>query len=198
MRSVFPWEQLNRVVLRCGEVHEEHSFGANAVEQLHQLVPYDQARVYFFNDSARVYDQVLIGVDRQTVEDYFSYYAKLENGYYDVAQRVRLHHTQPLPVLDWARTKKPDQFQREHLRPQGIRFSTGLLLSDLYGSPRVLFCLDRTGSATSSQLEMEVLSCLSAHLNNLYRNFYAVANRSPSTPDTLAQLTPGSGRSAAC
>lgn len=185
-----PWERMNRAILNCGEVHEEHSFGANAVQQLHDIVPYDQARVYFLDDGGRVRDQVLIGVERRVVEEYLDYYAKIENGCYDVAQRIRLHRTQSLPVLDWRSDPKPDQFQREYLRPQGIHYSTGMLLRDLYGSPRVLFCLDRTVNISFSHTEMETLSCFGAHLNNLYRNFYVVLDHANGASDDLKRLTP--------
>lgn len=189
MTTEFPWERLNRVILNCGAVHEEHGFGANAVEQMGQLIPYDQARVYFFNDDTRIYDEVLVGVDQQVVEEYFAYYAQVENGHYDVIRRIKAYHDPLVPVLDW-QGQKPDRFQREHLYPQGIHYSTGLLLRDPYNAPRILFCLDRTGQTTFSHLETELLGCLGAHLNNLYQNFYAVPRGTRGDDGLLERLTP--------
>lgn len=68
--------------------------------------------------------------------------------------------------------RSSDEFYTEYLVPQGIRFSTGFLLHDQLGTPKVIFCMDRTGRVNFSEGEMESLYYLSAHLDNLHRNFY--------------------------
>ena len=52
------------------------------------LVPFDQARVYFVNDSGKIYDQVLVGVDRTWSDVYLEYYSRIEGGRYSIPARL--------------------------------------------------------------------------------------------------------------
>lgn len=173
MASQIPWERMVQVLMQCGSVHDAHSFSVNAIEQIRTLIPFDQGRVYFFNDNAEIYDEFLLGVDKRVTRVYHEYYANVEDGLYNAAKRAWNFHGKYPPVHDWSSLDSSDEFFAEHLRPQGIRFSTGLLLHDLRSTPKVMFCLDRTGSTTYSSDEIEALYYLSTSLDNLYRNFYA-------------------------
>lgn len=172
MPSQVPWEKMNQVLLQCGSTHEAHRFNINALVQLQSVIPFDQGRLYFLNDNLEVYDEFLLGVDKQITKAYHEYYSKIENGQFSATRRLRSHHVKYPTVCNWAEYGG-DEFYTEHVRPQGLRYSTGFCLRDLLGAPKALFCLDRTSRANYSQTELETLYYLNAHLENFYRNFYA-------------------------
>jgi len=173
MASKVQWEKMNQLLLQCGSVHEARSFCVNAIEQTQTLVPFDQGRVYFFNDNAEIYDEFLIGVDKRITKAYHEHYSKVEDGRYSAVKLTWQNHRKYPEVTDWFGQPRRDAFFTEYLRPQGIRYSTGFHLDDLWGTPKVLFCIDRTSNIVFSPSEVDALYYLSTHLDNFYRNFYA-------------------------
>ena len=173
MATLAQWERMNQVLLQCGSVHDARLFSINAINKLQSLVPFDQGRAYFINDNAEIYDEFLIGVNKRVTKAYHEYYSKLDNGQYSASRRVKNHHDKFIMVHDWSEYSGRDEFLTEHLRPQGIRYSTGFVLTDMHGSPKVLYCIDRTSRTNFSDGEREMLYYLSGHLNNLHQNFFA-------------------------
>lgn len=172
MAASIKWGKLNEVVLECGSVHEPKSFGIKVIEQVKELVPFDQGRVYYLNDNMKVYDEYLVGVDKDITKAYHEYYSQIDGGYYSAAKRIsRFREKYPI-IEDWSQEKRSDRFLSEHLYPQGIHYSTGFVILDLYGMPKLLFCMDRTGHTNYSQEDVETLYYLGRHLNNLFANFY--------------------------
>lgn len=167
-----PWEKMSRILLQCGGIHEPQAFCARTIQDVRTLIPFDQGRVYFFNDNGLIYDEILLDVDKRVTRAYHGYYAKVADGCYDAAKRVRHAPETYLPVWDWFALGKSDEFLQDHLAPQGIRYSTGFLFHDLLHTPKVLFCMDRTGTAPYSPQEAKTLYYLTCHLRNLYCNFY--------------------------
>lgn len=166
------WAQLNNVVLQCGSIHEPKTFSKNAIQQVRAIVPFDQGRVYFFNDKVEVSDEFLLDVDKSVTRAYHEYYSSVSSGRYSATRRAKNFTQGRPPVRDWTQERSSDEFYTEYLIPQGIRYSTGFLLHDSFGTPKVIFCMDRTGRVNFSEGEMESLYYLSAHLDNLHRNFY--------------------------
>ena len=98
MASQIPWERMVQVLMQCGSVHDAHSFSVNAIEQIRTLIPFDQGRVYFFNDNAEIYDEFLLGVDKRVTRVYHEYYANVEGGLYNAAKRAWNFHGKYPPV----------------------------------------------------------------------------------------------------
>ena len=172
MAFQFSFEKLNEFILQCGNVHESYHFCINTLEQLAEIIPFDQGRIYFLNDQFAIFDEYLIGVNPSVTRDYREHYSKLESNRYAISNRHSMNKGIP-GKIDWSLVPDSDQFVREHLRPQNIHYSTGIQLPDLNGIPKVLFCLDRTGNVQYSDAEIDALKFLCAHLSNLYQNFYA-------------------------
>ena len=172
MAFQFSFEKLNEFILQCGSIHESYRFCTNALEQLAKLIPFDQGRIYFLNEQLAIFDEYLIGVNPSVTKDYREYYSKLDGSRYAISSRHSMNKGIP-GKIDWTLISDSEQFVREHLRPQKIHYSTGIQLPDLNGTPKVLFCMDRTGNVQYSDAEIEALKFLCAHLSNLYQNFYA-------------------------
>lgn len=61
--SGLPWAKIHEFLLNVGDVREPKEFGIQVVKRICRLIPYDQARVYFINDSGSIFDEFLVGVD---------------------------------------------------------------------------------------------------------------------------------------
>lgn len=172
MGTAINWAKLNEIVLECGEVHEPRNFGIKTIEQVKELISFDQGRVYFLNDNMKVFDEYLVGVDKEITKAYHEYYSQIEDGFYSAAKRAAGFRAKYPIIEDWSTKSQSDRFLSEHLQPQGIRYSTGFMIRDLSGMPKLLFCLDRTGHVNYKQSDIETLYYLNRHLNNLFANFY--------------------------
>jgi len=163
-------------MLDCGSFHEPGAFSKRVLHQLEKLIPYDQARLYFLNDNGAVYDEYLIGVKKQVTKQYHEHYSKIEEGRYSVTKRVKSFRNRNLKiedcVEDWSENFEKDQFWVEHVRPQGIRYSFGSSLCDVHNTIKSVFVLDRLCDIRFSNDELETVSHVWKHLNNLHQNFY--------------------------
>lgn len=172
MLEPIQWSKVNEILLQCGEVDVLHDFEVNVLQKMQKLIPFDQGRIYFMSDNAKVYDEYLLGVDKQTTREYHEFYADMDNGFYSATRRAWSFRGNYPIAEDWSSTSRQDRFLSEHLRPQGIHFSTGFLLCDLHRTPKVLFCMDRTGTVNYTASDLDILYHTVTHLNNMYRKFY--------------------------
>ena len=183
--TVQQWEDLNWVLERCEQVHIPHDFGVAVVNSIRRVFPYDQARVYFFDDAGSIYDQYLIGVSQKVIKEYHGRYAHTDAELYEAEGRARNHalliaqgkrrRYKPM-LMDWEREPHTTVFYREHFADQNIRWCTGFALYDMNDRVRVLYTLDRLNSRPEPGTdELQLLGFANQHLDALYRNFFVEA-----------------------
>lgn len=190
--SDLPWMRIHEFLLEVGNVRDPKELCVQAIKKIQSLIPYEQARVYFVNDLGKVYDQVLIEVDPFWSELYLEYYSKIEDGRYGISLRAG-HY--PIPrfkggVYDWTDYRR-DQFVREYIMPQGLKYSAGFALHDPNGCIKSVFCIDRIGLWEYTQKEIDIMSVIQPHLDNLHKNLFVLVSRSMPAPnaDIQAVLT---------
>ena len=61
-----PWKKIHEFLLDVGNIRHPRQLCVEVVRKIKPFIPFDQARVYFVNDSGKIYDQVLVGVDIAT------------------------------------------------------------------------------------------------------------------------------------
>lgn len=174
MKQEIRWEKLNQIILDCGSIREVTKFCTTTINLVQEIIPFDQGRVYFINDNNEVYDEYLLGVDKVVTQAYHEYYSRIEDGHYSATKRMSRMRNKKIYAIDWNNQPVSDRFIKEHLKPQGIHYSTGFMLTDLQDSPKALFCLDRTGYVNYSETDMRTLRYIDSHLNNLHKNLYVV------------------------
>ena len=113
------------------------------------MIPFDQARVYFVNDSGKIYDQVLVGVDRTWSDVYLEYYSRMGGGATRFLAPAWKNAAIFVPqarggIYDWTRCEG-DQFMTEYIRPQRLHYSAGFGFHDADGLTKSVYVLDRTG-----------------------------------------------------
>jgi DNA-binding CsgD family transcriptional regulator len=146
------------------------------MNRISALIPFDQARLYFLNDNGDVYDEYLLGIDKQTAWEYHEHYSRVDNGAYSVAKKARefQNHYPSVEdcIYDWSKYGPEEEFFKEYVRPNQIRHSFGLGLRDLHNTLKCMFSLERVRDIKYSEAEIAIMSQIRAHLDNLYQNFY--------------------------
>ena len=172
MATEIPWEKIYDFVLTCGSIHEMKDFCTEIVDKADKLCPFDQARVYFINGNGKVYDQYLVGIDKEWVTSYHEYYSKLENGRYSIpSDKEEKMYSNPIGLCSW--TNLPNsEFFTDYIRPLGLSHSLGFNFYDVTGRLRTMFMLDRTSAIPFSEQELTTLNLAVPQLNNLHKNFF--------------------------
>lgn len=178
MSVSLPWNKINDFLLDCGSHRDPEIFSKRILDRIDGLIPFDQARLYFIDDNGSVYDECLLGVEKQVVSEYHEYYSQVDNCTYSIANRARAfrNHYPKVEdcIYDWNKYGQQEQFFQEYVRPYQIRHSFGLALRDPYNTMKCLFSLDRVTDIKYSEKEMAIMGHIRAHLDNLYQNFYVV------------------------
>lgn len=100
--SDVPWKRVYDLVLSCGNIHNPKEFAIEIVRQAELLIPFDHARIYFVNEKRRIYDQYLIGIDSKWVTAYLEYYSHIEDGRYNIFERIGKKRGLPQNLfLEW-------------------------------------------------------------------------------------------------
>lgn len=176
MSTMLPWNKMNDYILSCGEIHNYRKYCEQVLNKIDTLVPFDQGRLYFLNDNGKIYDEYLVNVDKQVTDEYHDYYSKVDNGCYDIGRRIRefSKKTRRLGdcVYDWNKCDKHQKFFKEYIIPNNLRQSFGLGLRDDYLTLKSVFILDRNSVVEYTQNEIEIMNCVSKHLDNLHQNLF--------------------------
>jgi DNA-binding CsgD family transcriptional regulator len=139
----------------------------------------------FLDDQGEIVDKFLLGVDPQIFDEYKERYSKVDGGYYSVSRRVKkyseLVRVEEL-AHDWT-VERDDEFFTRHLKPQGIRYSFGLPLYDMQNSLRCTIILDRVGREKYGHTEMNIMTTILPHLNNLHKNYFFNSSNSGRNAD---------------
>ena len=175
-----PWERIHDFLLDVGGVRDPEEFCVQTVEKIYPLIPYDKARIYFAGDNGKVCGEVLFGVDKYWSDAYLEHYSRIENGRYalqfgsDTSSRNQKRGYHLLPGLagsvhDWTQVE-PDEFVAGYIKPQGLKYSAGLLLHRADDSIKSVYMLDRTSRSGFTPREIEMLTRIHPHLENLHKN----------------------------
>lgn len=174
-----PWEKIYEFVLSSGNIHDIKGFSKQVVHEASQLVPFDQARIYFVNGNGKVSDQYLVGIDKKWVTAYHEYYSKIEGGRYSIPINRREnavpYNSSSIHCHNWVDSPK-DEFVTDYVDSIGLKYSCGFTMFDVRGASRTFFMLDRVSSVPFSKEEITVLQMAFPLLNNLHKNFFSRSN----------------------
>ncbi len=170
-----PWIDINNYLLETGCIRDPKIFAKKAVENLYSLVPFDQARIFFFNTSGKIQDVIVLGTNEEWITEYLEYYSKIEDGKYSVARKVdssdKKIRAMDMNIRDWSK-QYDDEFLKDYIKPQGIMYSAGFRLHANDDFTKCVYALDRLEPSGFTQEEVDVMKVIYPHLNNLYRNMH--------------------------
>ncbi len=168
-------------ILDCGSVHHPRQFAVEIINRMAELVPFDQARVYFVSGNGKITDQYITGIENKWVALYHEYYSKIEGGRYAIPVFKREQEFLRNPIINtrcWLESI-PDEFVNDYVRAIGICYSLGFQFFDIEGWGKTYFMFDRTTPVNFSEDEIFFLRMAFPHLNNLHKNFYINPMESP-------------------
>ena len=168
-----PWPKINDFLLEIEKASADKDFFVQVLKKLFLLIPYDQARIFFANDNGKVNDAILLGVDKWWNDLYLEYYSKIENERYSILRQIDESRQAKVnfraDMLDWT-SLNDCEFLNGYIKPQGLKYSLGFGLRDNMGSTYIIYTLDRTKKDGFTQEEINILSTLQPHINNLYNS----------------------------
>lgn len=168
-----PWTKIHKFLIKCGEVHEPRHFCISIIESLNDLVPYDQAKLYFLEESGKIYDEILFNVNNQWCDDYIQFYTEIENDRFSVNPQVR--RTEELKIsgnyYSWENYEE-DEFVIDYVKPQGLKSSIGFGLCGNDGLLKCVLSLDRIDKSNYTRSDLAIVRVVQPHLNNLHINMY--------------------------
>ncbi len=170
-----PWEVGNEFLLACGGVHKPYEFCVTVLDRIRDIVPYDQGLFLMLDGNRKVLRSHFVGFSDLWSSMYTNYYSKSTLHGFDLNQEAVEPEGRGFVVLidwreyDWIR----DDFMVNYIRPRRLNQSLAFTFFDLNGSPATAFSLDRLVDRTFTEQEIEVVSLITAHLNNLYKNMFA-------------------------
>ena len=187
------------LVNTCGKVHEARAFAINVMDELNHICPYDQGRIYFYNENGNICDQHLVNIDPNLVNQYHVYYSMVDEGRYSIPlsrKKNQFRERREIPkytpgsnrhfisefhvplsgqtlwLFDWEKAP-PDEFVKDYIQYIHLRYSTGFAVFDVDDTLRILFMMDRTCRVPYSKQELIPLGLAIPMLEHLYQNLTA-------------------------
>lgn len=162
-----PWREINDFLLNLENILETRKFHEILLNNLHQLIPYDQARIYEMDMNGKIVNAVIIEVDQWWNDAYIQYYSKISNNINRQINDNDKENYQKFSIVSW-KDYESDEFVVDYIEPQGIKYTLALGLKN---SDNIVLCgLDRIKGNKFSTKETNILDIVQPHLQNLYQN----------------------------
>lgn len=166
-------EDLYHLLLRCSSQRDPYSLCGQIVTELHEYIPYEQARILFFDISGKINGSLLYGVSRRIWENFMDYYKQdLSVSSYSLKKPLQISEKEKISVCDWTdqsgRQKDFPLFARDYVRPLKLTYCLGIGLSDQNNCIRAIIVLDRTRKTPFSEDEIKLIQKLRPLLENYF------------------------------
>lgn len=192
-KADIPWQQIYDFVYTCGQVHDPYQFMVTVLDEIGELVPYDQGIAWTLDENRKVVAQHLVNMKPRWANMYLAYYSQLQTTSHTFQGSANESFGMPfVQQISW--DSIPDsEFKFNYIMARGVKCSLTFVLFDLNSLPRAVFSLDRMITSRFSDEKMEVLRFAVAQLGNLYKNFFTKpedipGKRKSDTYDVLAVL----------
>lgn len=176
MATVFelPWQEMSSFLLSCGSIHEPTSFCKAVLDEIVELIPYDEGVFFMFDGNRRIINKRFKNIPRRFSALYLDYFSRISDLDFGLDRDVsELQNGGYTRVIDWEKYFwNDDDFMVDYIRPRYLKYSLVFTFFDLNGSPATAFSLDRTSDRNFSHHDRRIAEELVAHLNNLYKNMF--------------------------
>ena len=170
-----PWPNINSYLLKTGRIREPKEFIEKSIENIHELVPFEQARFFFLNVNGKIQDVGQLGTSRDWTDAYMNYYSKIEDGKYSLVKNNKydfsMYQNLSVGIKDWT-NQSEDEFLKDYIKPQGILYSAGFNFHASDGYVKCIFVLNRVSRIRFTKKEVDVMKAVFPHLENLFKNMH--------------------------
>lgn len=169
-----PWKACSDLVLACGSIHEPYRFCVTVLDQIRDLIPYDQALFLMLDGNRKIARKRFVGFSERWSSMYLNYYSRSTSKDFGLTKdAVEVEGRGYVSLIDWhGYAWMHDGFIQDYIKPRRLSQTLSFVLFDLKGAPATIFCLDRLVEGTFSGREHEIVKLLTAHLGNLYKNLF--------------------------
>ncbi|MBR2789467.1 MAG: hypothetical protein IKD70_02450 [Eggerthellaceae bacterium] len=184
-----PWEDVYDYVLKCSLEQEPTAFAVTALEELDDLIPYNQGLVYLLDEQRQVCFQHLVNIKNRWSNMYLGYYSNF--GTDDLSLNARVDEIAGKPLVKkiiWANEPKTE-FLTDYIMARGVRYSLSFGLFDQNGMPRAAFSLDRSNKACFTDDEVALLYTCLAPVSGLFKNFFTDPTSVPGSKKTIQEAS---------
>lgn len=190
-------ETMYQFLLSCGSKHDLHQFCGTIVEQLHNLISYNQARIIFLDEAGKIEGSLLYGVKKKTWDTFMEYYAENAIGStYDLTKPLHIAPDQRVNLCDWTdpqRIQERKRFFEEYVKPLQLYYCLGFGLSDHENCIRCIISLDRRYDFPFTEDDIKLLKRVRPILENYFIDLLMPPAKKFSTQSFLMEqygLTP--------
>ena len=174
-KKQLPWKECNDFILECGGVHEPYRFCVNVINAIRDIIPYDQAVLLMLDSNRKIVRKQFVGFPGRWAQMYLNYYSKSTGGDFSLTREaIEPEGRGSVRLINWHDFDgSSDDLIVNYIRPRGLSQTLTIILFNLKGAPATTFSFDRLAGKMFTELEIETAELLTAHLNNLYKNFFA-------------------------
>lgn len=188
-KQEFPWERIYDYVLECGAAHDPAHFVTAVLDNIGDLIPYDQGVAFFLDEKRKVQGQHLVNVSNRWINIYREYYSEAYVGEHGLQGEAYESFGVPfVQLIDWD-VQPLDEFLANYISGRGVHYTLAFVLFDLHSLPRAIFSLDRTRTERFTKHDVELLRLVAAQLGNLYKNFYIHPDKVPGSKSSIRKST---------
>lgn len=174
IKKQLPWKECSDFVLECGSIHEPYRFCVNVLDKIRDIVPYDQALLLMLDSNRKIARKRFVGFTDRWAQMYLNYYSKSQADDFSLsAEAIELEGRGYVRLINWRDYDgSRDDMLVNYIRPRRLSQSLAIVLFNPKGAPATTFTLDRLVDGKFTELEVETVKLLTAHLNNLYKNLF--------------------------
>lgn len=182
-----PWEQLYHVAVHCCQFCDVRSFTIAFLQQIQQLVSFDEAIVFYMDGNRRLNDYYLYNINPTWMNLYLSYYSHADRGTYGISQRD-LDNLDDVYIHQWSFESSREVIP-DYIRPRNLVSSLGFGLRDQANCVRTVIAFDRLSEAVFTQRDLEIMREARRLLNLHHRMLFGPIGSSTSQCPEAELLT---------
>jgi len=173
-KKQLPWKECSDFILECGSIHEPYRFCVKAIDAIRDIIPYDQAVLLMLDSNRKIARKRFVGFTDRWAQMYLNYYSKSTEGNFSLTREaIEPEGRGFVRLINWHDfDSSNDDFLVNYIRPRGLSQTLTIVLFNPKGAPATTFSFDRLTDKAFTELEVETTELLTAHLNNLYKNFF--------------------------
>lgn len=183
--------RIYRLLTICGKEKNPYNLASTLAVELERIIPYDQARVIFINQSGKITSSMLYGVKQKNWNLFLDYYETESYGSnYSLKSPVRLSSNECVSLCDWTQAKRQSAFEvfaRSYVKPLKLKYCLGIGLTDDEDCLRCILSLDRTRDVPYELEDIELVKTLHPLFNSLFVNLFVLPPTESSQKDFLLE-----------
>lgn len=170
--QALPWKELYEIAVQCCQYTDVRSFSIGVLREIHRLVDFDEAIVFYLDINRKVTDYYLYNVNPKWLNLYLSYYSQADHGTYGISQR-NMDGLDDVYVHQWS-FEHSSEVIPDYIRPRNLVGTLAFPMRDQSGCVRTILAMDRVSAKPYTQYDVELVRALRRLLNLHHQLLFGV------------------------